>query len=146
MSDAPMDESVSLFTPKEVEYLKSQRLCRIATVGANGQPHVTPVGFRFNEDTGTFDISGHGGFAKRKRWRDVEQNPRIAIVIDDVASYNPWTVRGIEIRGTVELMATGGETVIPGADPEMFHITPMRIASWGIEAHAYGPAHARSVN
>lgn len=135
MSDTLTEIADSLFTPKELEYLRSQRLCRIATVGTNGQPHVTPVGFRFNEDTNTFDISGHGGFAKRKKWRDVEQNPRIAIVIDDIASYNPWTVRGIEIRGTVELMPEGGETVIPGADPEMFHVTPKRIVSWGIEGH-----------
>lgn len=138
--------SNSIFTPAEIEYLKSQRLCRIATVGSNGQPHVTPVGFRYNADTDTFDISGHGGFAKRKKWRDVQDNPQVAIVIDDIASFDPWQVRGIEIRGTVETMPTGGESVIPGADAEMFHITPKRIVSWGIDTPAYGKANARSVN
>jgi pyridoxamine 5'-phosphate oxidase family protein len=136
----------SLFTATEIDYLKSQRLCRIATVGANGQPHVTPVAFRYNVDTDTFDIAGHGGFTKRKKWRDVEQNPQVAIVIDDIASFNPWKVRGIEIRGVVETLPSGGETVIPGADPEMFHITPKRIVSWGLDTEAYGPPNARSVN
>lgn len=139
-------ERTSLFTPAEADYIKSQPLCRIATVGANQQPHVTPVGFRYNADTDTFDIGGAYGFATRKRWKDVEQNPQVAIVIDDVASVDPWTVRGIEIRGTVELMQTGGETLFVGAEPQMFHITPKRIVSWGIEGHAYGPAHARTVN
>ena len=136
----------SLFTPAEIDYLKSQRLCRIATVSADGQPHVTPVAFRYNADTDTFDISGHGGFAKRKKWRDVQQNPQIAIVIDDIASTNPWKVRGIEIRGVAQLQLTGGDTVIPGAGPEMFHITPKRIVSWGIDTEAYGRPNARSVN
>lgn len=136
----------SVFTPAEIDYLKSQRLCRIATVGSNSQPHITPVGFRYNTETDTFDIAGYGGFATRKKWRDVEQNPQVAIVIDDIASVDPWIVRGIEIRGTVETMATGGDTVLPGADPEMFHITPQRIVSWGIEGHAYGPPNARSVH
>jgi pyridoxamine 5'-phosphate oxidase family protein len=136
----------SIFTPAEIEYLKSQRLCRIATVGSNGQPHVTPVAFRYNPDTDTFDISGHGGFAKRKKWRDVQDNPQVAIVIDDIASFDPWRVRGVEIRGTVETMSTGGESVIPGAGPEMFHITPKRIVSWGLDTDAYSAPNSRSVN
>jgi len=143
--DAAHPEQTSLYTPKELEYLKSQRLCRLATANAKGQPHVAPVGFKLNDD-GTIDIAGHFGFSKRKKWRDAEQNPQVALVVDDIASYEPWTVRGIEIRGTVELRMTGGEAVIPRAGPEMFHITPKRIISWGIEGAAYGPPNARSVN
>jgi pyridoxamine 5'-phosphate oxidase family protein len=146
MSTTTEGEKTSIFTPTEIDYLKSQRLCRIATVGANDQPHVTPVAFRYNPETDTFDIAGHGGFTKRKKWRDVQQNPQVAIVIDDIASFNPWKVRGIEIRGVVETMPTGGESVVPGADPEMFHITPRRIVSWGLDTEAYGPPNARSVN
>ncbi len=42
---------MSVFTPEEINYLQSQRLARIATVGPDGQPHVVPVGFRYNPDT-----------------------------------------------------------------------------------------------
>lgn len=139
-------ESTSIFTPAEIAYLKSQQLCRIATVASNGQPHVTPVAFRYNPETDTFDISGYGGFTKRKKWQDVQQNPQVALVMDDVASFNPWTVRGIEIRGIAQTLPTGGETINPGCDPEMFHITPKRIVSWGLDGEAYGPPNARSVN
>jgi pyridoxamine 5'-phosphate oxidase family protein len=136
----------SVFTPAEIEYLKSQRLCRIATVGPDGQPHVVPVSFRYNTETDTIDIGGHFGFAKRKKWRDIQHNPRVAVVIDDIVSLNPWKVRGIEVRGTVEVLATGGETVVPGFDPEMFRITPKRIASWGLETEFRAAPNARSVN
>ncbi len=136
----------SVFTSAEIEYLKSQRLCRIATVGPDGQPHVVPVSYRYNPDTDTIDVSGHGGFAKRKKWRDVQNDPRVAVVIDDIVSVNPWKVRGVEVRGTVEVLATGGETVIPSFDPEMFRITPKRVISWGLETEFRAAPNARSVN
>jgi len=36
---------MSVFTNKEREYLATQRLGRIATVGPDGQPHVVPTSF-----------------------------------------------------------------------------------------------------
>ena len=35
---------MSAFTDAEIEYLNSQELGRIATAGADGMPHVIPVG------------------------------------------------------------------------------------------------------
>ena len=137
---------MSVFTPEEIDYLHNQRLARIATVGPNSQPHVVPVGFRYNPDTDTIDIGGHN-FAQRKKWRDVQNNPRVAVVIDDVASVNPWRVRGIEIRGEAEILYAGGESVNAGFDSPMFRITPKRIVSWGINpaVDAWIPT-GRSVN
>jgi pyridoxamine 5'-phosphate oxidase family protein len=123
---------MSAFTPAELSYLQSQRLGRIATVSPNGQPHVVPVGFRYNPDHDTIDVGGHD-FAKRKKFRDVQKNPRVAIVIDDLASVDPWTARGIEIRGEAQVLMTGGNGIGRGFDSEMFRIKPKRIVSWGIE-------------
>src|SRR5215831_7043541 len=88
---------MSAFTEAELAYLRSQRLGRIAT-SSNGQPHVVPLAFRYNPETDTIDVGGHG-FAQRKRYRDVQRNPRVGIVIDDLASVDPWRARMIEIRG-----------------------------------------------
>lgn len=134
---------MSVFSAAEVSYLQSQRLGRLATVGPDGQPHVVPVGFRYNPELDTIDIGGHD-FAKRKKFRDVQRNPRVAFVVDDLASVSPWRPRGIEIRGEAEVLMSGGEQIGPGFDPEMFRIRPKRIISWALES---GPrwAHARSV-
>ncbi len=137
-------ETVNVFSPDEIAYLQSQRLGRLATVGPDGQPHVVPVGFRYNPTTGTIDIGGHNGFTKRKKFRDVQRNPRVAFVIDDIRSVNPWRVRGIEIRGEAEVLETGGQDIGPGFDPEMFRIKPKRVISWGLEEER-APANARSV-
>ncbi|HJZ48556.1 MAG TPA: PPOX class F420-dependent oxidoreductase [Roseiflexaceae bacterium] len=133
----------SVFTPAEIAYLQGQRLGRLATVGPDGQPHVVPVGFRYNPDLDTIDIGGHG-FAKRKKYRDVRRTPQVAFVVDDLPSVNPWRARGIEIRGAAAVLESGGTAIMPNFDPEMFRITPQRIISWGIEEEG-GAAHARSV-
>ncbi len=125
----------SMFSAEEIEYLKSQRLGRIATVGPDGQPHVVPVGFRYDPGTDTLAVGGHD-FAKRKKWRDVQKNPKVALVVDDIVSVKPWRVRGIEVRGQAENLTRGGESIGPGFDPEMFRITPRRVVSWGINGQA----------
>jgi pyridoxamine 5'-phosphate oxidase family protein len=123
---------MSTFTQDEIAYLKSQMLGRLATVGPEGQPHVVPVAFHYNAELDTIDIGGHN-FAKRKKFRDVQKQPRVAFVVDDLASINPWHPRGIEIRGKAEILETGGNTIRPGFDPEMFRISPLRVVSWGIQ-------------
>ena len=127
---------MSVFSPAEIKYLQSQRLGRIATVGSDGRPHVVPVGFRYNPELDTVDIGGHD-FARRKKYRDVQRNPHVAFVVDDVASITPWRVRGLEIRGEAEILATGGQSVIAGFDPEMFRIRPRRVISWGLESDTF---------
>ena len=134
---------MSVFSPAEITYLESQRLARLATAGGDCQPHVVPLAFRYNPETDTIDVGGHD-FAQRKKYRDVQHNPRVAIVIDDLASIDPWQPRMIEIRGEAEILPTGGETVGRGFDPPMFRIRPKRIISFGIEGEGRFRMNARS--
>ena len=123
------------FTDVQIAYLTSQRLGRLATVGPDGMPHVVPTGYRYNLELGTIDVGGDN-FASRKKYRDALRHPKIAFVVDDIASVSPWRVRGIEIRGQVQVLETGGTELGPGFAPQMFRITPQRIIGWGLE----GPA------
>ena len=134
---------MSVFSAAEITYLQSQRLARIATAGRDCQPHVVPLAFRYNPETDTIDVGGHN-FAQRKKYRDVQQNAHVAIVIDDLASVDPWRPRMIEIRGEAEILPTGGETIGRGFDPPMFHIRPKRIISIGIEGDGPFGLSARS--
>jgi pyridoxamine 5'-phosphate oxidase family protein len=122
---------MSVFTDEEIEYLKSQLLGRLATGGPDGQPHVVPVSFLYNAELDTIDIGGHD-FARRKKYQDVQRNPRVAFLVDDMESVNPWRPRGIEVRGEAEVLPSGGEALGPGFAPDMFRIRPWRIVSWGI--------------
>lgn len=134
---------MSVFSNAEIAYLQSQRLARIATAGRDSQPHVVPVAFRYNPETDTIDVGGHG-FAQRKKYRDVQSNPRVAIVVDDLASTNPWRPRMIEVRGEAQILPTGGEMIGQGFDPPIFRIKPKRIISIGLEGDGPFGTNARS--
>jgi pyridoxamine 5'-phosphate oxidase family protein len=115
-----------MFSAQEVAYLHSQRLARIATVSARTQPDVAPVGFEFD---GTHFYIGGLEMRKTLKYQNVQGNPRVALVVDDLASTTPWTLRGIKVHGRAEIVSRGGQTG-PG---EYLWITPEKYWSWGIE-------------
>jgi pyridoxamine 5'-phosphate oxidase family protein len=123
-------------TDAELDYLSTQRLGRLATVGPDGDPQNNPVGYRYNAETGTIDIGGYNLGATRK-FRNVQGNPRVALVIDDLASVNPWRVRGIEIRGHAEAL-TGQEPGGTHMSGELIRVHPRRVFTWGVEPEAKG--------
>ncbi|MBC6456663.1 PPOX class F420-dependent oxidoreductase [Actinomadura sp. HBU206391] len=133
------------FTPNEIEYLNGQLLGRLATVGPGGRPHITPVGVFYDPQTQTIVIGGHAGtdMAGSKKFRDAERHPEVAFAVDDLASVDPWTPRGIEIRGHAETHTTGGEEVGEriGAnmpfDSAWIRIRPRRILARGIDTDSF---------
>ncbi len=126
---------MSNFTKNEIEYLRSGLLARLATVGHDGTPHVTPVGmFSYNAEFDTIDVGGHG-LANTKKFRDVARSGRAALVVDDLVSTESWRPRGIEVRGKAE--------AIEGSKP-VIRIHPKRIVAWGIDADGF-QRNSRSV-
>ncbi len=124
---------MSAFTKDEIEYLKSGLLGRLATIGRDGTPHITPVGvFSHNAKLDTIDIGGHD-MANTKKFRDARRSGRAALVVDDVQP--PWQPRGIEVRGRAEAIEKP-ESVI--------RIHPERIVSWGIDTDRFD-RNSRSV-
>ena len=116
---------MSVFTEAELQYLAGGRqLGRVATVGADGTPHVVPVAWIYNAARDTIDIGGHE-LEGTKKFRDIERTGRAAIVVDDLASTDPWLPRGIEVRGRGEAIAM---------PTPLIRIHAERIVSWGIEA------------
>jgi pyridoxamine 5'-phosphate oxidase family protein len=118
-------------TDAEVNYLASQRLGRLATVDSSGAPQNNPVGFRYNPELGTIDIGGRAMGASRK-FRNLAANPRVAFVVDDLASIQPWQVRCVEIRGHAEAL-TGESPLVPGMSGEIIRIHPDRVISFGLD-------------
>ena len=131
-----MVDSQGVFTPAELSYLRSQPLGRLGTLLPGGAPQLSPVGFFVDEATGVIDVRGHSLGASRK-FRNVEADPRVSFVVDDVPDPRDWKPRGVEIRGRAEALrdAAGGPA---WASPEVIRIRAERIISWGIETDSYG--------
>jgi pyridoxamine 5'-phosphate oxidase family protein len=132
---------MNAFTPAEIAFLQREQLGRIATVGKSGELHVVPVRFRFNPQLDAIEVTGRF-LGASKKYRDVQEDPRVAIVIDGRSEDGGPC--GVEIRGRAEAMPAGGDVVTPGADPEHIRITPTRIVSWGIDTEPTRP-HSRRV-
>lgn len=127
---------MSSFTEAELSFLLGERrLARLATVGADGTPHVTPVGWAYNAEHDTIDVGGRD-LERSKKYRDAERRGRAALVIDDIASVDPWHVRGIEVRGRAEVL----EEPRP-----LIRIHPERIVSWGLEGNDFRRRNSRAV-
>src|SRR3954454_22839600 len=115
---------MSVFTEAELRYLIGGRqLGRIATVGADGTPHVVPVAWIYNAVRDTIDVGGHE-LQESKKSRDVPRSGRAAIVIDDLESTDPWRPRAVEVRGRGEAIAL--PTPVIRIHRELFFI-------WGLQ-------------
>ncbi len=95
------------FTEDEVAYLKSQPLARLATVDADGQPDVVPVGFEFD---GTYLYVGGRAPERTRKFLNVKAGQvKVALVVDDLVSTDPWTPRFLRVYGTAELTERPGQ-------------------------------------
>jgi pyridoxamine 5'-phosphate oxidase family protein len=114
---------MTVFTDAELAYLRSERrLARLATVGPDGMPHVTPIGmWALDADAEVVEVTGHD-FAATKKFRDVARTHRAAMVVDDVLP--PFQPRGVEIRGRAE--------AVDGPRPRI-RLYPERIVGWGLD-------------
>ena len=114
------------FTAAERAYLTAQRLGRIATASADGQADVAPVTFAVNGDdvlVGGLDI------ARTLKHRNVLATGNAAIVVDDLASVDPWQPRGVKVHGPAVIETAGN------GRPRI-RLTPTTIWSWGINEGA----------
>ena len=111
----------SSFSESEATYLAENFIGRLGTASKEGQPHVVPVSYRFDGSTITF---GGYNLAASLKYRHLMSNARVAFVVDDVISVDPWRVRGIEVRGRAEPFTVNGVSVV--------RIIPLNIRSWGL--------------
>jgi len=107
----------------------------MASVSQKGIPEVSPVGFEF--DGKYFWVGSHDPevFPTTMRYKNIANgNAHVSLVIDDLASVDPWRPRGIKVSGTAEVAEHDG---IFGKG-RYFRIIPRSSVSWGIEPPSKG--------
>ena len=140
---------MSAFTDAEIEFVNSQRLGRLATVGADGMPHVVPVAVFYDPDADALVIGadaeyGEAVMTSSKKFRDAQRRGKAAVVLDDPRP------RILEVRGQAETHLDGGEEAgrRVGAPfrflPAWIGIRPRRIVAMGIDGGPFEPS-ARDV-
>lgn len=120
-----------MFTEKEIEYLRSQPLGRLATVSDDGQPDAVPVGFEF--DGSAFIIWGRKMTSTRK-YKNIESgNPKVSLIVDDLKTIDPWNPRGLRVYGRAEIVERTGRRGVA----KVLRIVPEVSWSWNVEKSAF---------
>jgi pyridoxamine 5'-phosphate oxidase family protein len=89
-----------IFSDAELDYLNGQRLARIATASARGEPDVAPVGFRIDGDV---VVVGGLDLTRTRKYYNVKATGRASLVVDDLASVDPWRPRLVKVTGSAEI-------------------------------------------
>lgn len=110
-----------MFTDNETEYLMSRNLGRIATVSSDQQPHVVPIIYEF--DGRCFYFTG-ADLEDSLMFRNIQQNNKVALVVDDFENGEAWSARGITVRGIAEVLRKDGYTYV--------RVSPLTKRSWGL--------------
>ncbi|HVC26994.1 MAG TPA: PPOX class F420-dependent oxidoreductase [Nitrososphaerales archaeon] len=108
------------FTDEEVAFLTQSRLARVATASSEGEPHVVPVVYEF--DGTAFYFTGWN-LEKSLKFKNLVDNKKVALVVDDLVTVSPWRPRGLEVRGVAELGSEGGRGYVK--------VCPRVKRSWG---------------
>jgi pyridoxamine 5'-phosphate oxidase family protein len=121
------------FTEAELAYLRSQPIARLATVGGDEQPDVVPLAFEFD---GTYFWVGGSGrpVLDTRKFRNIQAgHERVALVVDDLVSLDPFIARSIRVYGRADGPFERVGLVGPGF---YLRITPTISWSWNMAGEA----------
>ena len=145
MAEQRRGRRIAMEVAERDAFLAEERTCRVATVGGDGAPHVTPLWFVW-DGTALWLTS----IVASQRWTDLQRDPRVSVGIDAGEDY--MDLRGVEIRGSVAVVGdvprndtpvpeldvperlfadkyTGG-TIVRDGRHAWLRITPDKIVSW----------------
>jgi PPOX class probable F420-dependent enzyme len=125
------------------EFVRRERVCRVATTGRGGMPHLVPVCHVF-EGGRLYIGSGHDG----RKVRNVTENPRMAVAVDLYSEH--WKqLKGVLLQGTSRVIAKGPEfrrargllyakypqyereAALDESDSVIVELTPTHVFTWG---------------
>lgn len=123
------------FADDELDYLRSQPLARLATHSADGHPDVVPVSFEFDGNSFWVGGAAESVLATRKFRNVLAGNDSVALVVDDMVSFDPFIARGIRVYGR----ASGPVERVGIIGPGLFlRIDPTVSWSWNMAGEPVG--------
>ncbi len=98
-------------TDWEREFILSHRVARLATVDAQGQPHVVPIVYAFDGKRLYTPLDAKPkrvDVRQLQRVKNIQVNPQVAVVIDDYTE--DWQqLAWVQLRGTAKVVEEGAE-------------------------------------
>ena len=111
MREQRRGNKAAMSTEERDAFLGQERTCRVASIGGDGSPHVTPLWFAW-DGTSLWLTS----IVKSQRWTDLQRDNRVSVIVDGGIEFTE--LRGVELRGTVEVVGEVPRTGEPLAELE----------------------------
>ena len=130
-------------TGKLARFVQLERVCRVATAGAAGMPHVVPVCHAVSGGRIYF-ASGDNG----RKVKNLSENALVTLVVDVYS--DAWSLlRGVMIQGRARVFERGAgfrrgrdllykkypqyksDAALSPSDSVVIQVTPTRVFSWG---------------
>ena len=100
MPKKPTNEPAGVkLSAKEIDFLKSNELCRFATASRKGEPHVVPVSYIWDQNC-AYIVTDYG----TRKLKNLRENPNAAVLVD-----SSGTQKLLLLRGPVEIIENGEE-------------------------------------
>ncbi len=145
MKEQRRGRAIAMTPAERDQFLAEERTCRLATVGGDGAPHVTPLWFAW--DGSSLWITS---LVRSQRWTDLQRDNRVSVVVDAGGAFTE--LRGVELHGPAVPVGEAPRAGLPVpeldeaeqlfadkyADGRIHHdgrhawlrITPQKIQSW----------------
>jgi PPOX class probable F420-dependent enzyme len=138
-------QTASRLTGAAADFVARERVCRIATSSAQGQPHLVPV---------CHVVAGGkvylGSADDGAKVRNLRANPRVTVTVDLYSDH--WgSLKGVMIQGRAKLIERGPafqrarkklyakypqypkEAAIAPSDSVIIEVTPTHVYAWGVK-------------
>jgi len=140
-----MKEVLMRLNKKAAKLIAAERVCRVATAGAEGRSHLVPVVHVLAGDKIYF---GSGDDARKVK--NLRENPQVAITID-LYSEDWEQLRGVMVQGRARIIERGPrfkqararlyakypqyskEAGLSPSDSVIVEVTPIHVFSWGLD-------------
>jgi PPOX class probable F420-dependent enzyme len=135
----------SKLSKQAADLVARERVCRVATVSAEGQPHLVPV---CHVLAGGKLYIGSGDDATKVR--NLKANPHITVTVDLYSDH--WaSLKGVMVQGRAKLIERGPgfqrakrklyekypqyakEAALAPSDSVVIEVTPTHVFTWGLE-------------
>src|SRR5881397_3289367 len=114
-----------------VRLIERERVCRVATAGRRGMPHLVPV-CQVVAGGKIYFASGNDG----RKMLNLAENPRVALTVDLYSE--DWThLKGVMVQGRALLYRKypqyAREAALDPSDSVVVEVIPTRVFAWGLE-------------
>ena len=132
-------------TKATARLLERERVCRVATAGRRGMPHLVPV-CQVVAGGKIYFASGNDG----RKALNLAENPQVVVTVDLYSE--DWAhLKGVMVQGRARLIPRGAtfrrtrallykkypqyprEAALDESDSVVVEVTPTRVFTWGLE-------------